>query len=54
MQFLEPTYHFPLSLGASGEMSLRVQDARRLLLRLVGTESTLDRQIALPPASARF
>ena len=44
VQFLEPTYHFPLSLGASGEMSLRVQDARRLLLRLVGTESTLDRQ----------
>ena len=44
VQFLEPTYHFPLNLGASGEMSLRVQDARRLLLRLVGTESTLDRQ----------
>lgn len=44
VQFLEPTYHFPLSLGASGEMSLRVQDARRLLIRLVGTEPALDRQ----------
>ena len=43
-QFLEPTYHFPLSLGASGEMSLRVQDARRLLIRLVGTTSALDQQ----------
>ena len=44
VQFLEPTYRFPLSLGASGEMSLRVQDARRLLLRLVGTAPVLDRQ----------
>ena len=43
-QFLEPTYHFPLSLGASGEMSLRVRDARRLLLRLVGTAPVLDQQ----------
>ena len=43
-QFLEPTYHFPLSLGASGEMSLRVLDARRLLLRLVGTTAALDQQ----------
>ena len=43
-QFLEPTYHFPLSLGASGEMSLRVLDARRLLLRLVGTAPVLDQQ----------
>ena len=43
-QFLEPTYHFPLSLGASGEMSLRARDARRLLLRLVGTAPVLDQQ----------
>lgn len=43
VQFLEPVYHIPLSLGASGEMSLRVQDARRLLIRLVGTEPVFDR-----------
>lgn len=44
VQFLEPTYHFPLTLGASGEMSIRVSDGRRLLLKLVGTERQLSQQ----------
>ena len=41
VQFIEPTYNFPLSIGASGEMSLRAEDSRKLLLKLVGTESDL-------------
>lgn len=44
VQYMEPTYGFPLSIGASGEMSLRAEDSRRLLLRLVGTESLLSRE----------
>lgn len=44
VQYVEPTYHFPLSIGASGEMTLSVADSRKLLLKLVGTESVLDRQ----------
>ena len=44
VQYLEPTYGFPISIGASGEMSLRAEDSRRLLVKLVGTESVLDRQ----------
>lgn len=44
VQYIEPTYGFPLSIGASGEMSLCVGDSRKLLLKLVGTESMLDRQ----------
>lgn len=44
VQFLEPTYKFPLTLGASGEMSLKVNDARKLLLKLVGTERFLSQQ----------
>ena len=44
VQYVEPTYQFPLSIGASGEMALSVEDSRKLLLKLVGTESTLDRQ----------
>lgn len=44
VQYIEPTYGFPLSIGASGEMSLCVDDSRKLLLKLVGTESMLDRQ----------
>lgn len=44
VQYVEPTYGFPLSIGASGEMSLRVEDSRKLLIKLVGTESMLGQQ----------
>jgi len=38
---MEPTYKFPLKIGASGEMSLRVEDSRKLLVKIVGTENSL-------------
>jgi len=41
VQYMEPTYKFPLKIGASGEMSLRVEDSRKLLVKIVGTEHTL-------------
>lgn len=44
VQYIEPTYGFPLSLGASGEMSLKVGDSKKLLLKLVGTEKNLSRE----------
>mgnify|MGYP003499767949 CR=1 FL=1 len=44
VQYVEPTYGFPISIGASGEMSLRAEDSRKLLLKLVGTESYLGQQ----------
>ena len=44
VQFLEPTYGFPISIGASGEMSLRTDNSRMLLLKLVGTENFLGQQ----------
>ena len=44
VQYVDPTYKFPLSIGASGEMSLSVDDSRKLLVKLVGTERVLDRQ----------
>ena len=44
VQYIEPTYGFPLSIGASGEMSLRAEDSRKLLLKLVGTERYLGQQ----------
>lgn len=44
VQFLEPTYGFPISIGASGEMSLKAEDSRKLLLKLVGTENFLGQQ----------
>ena len=44
VQYVEPTYGFPISIGASGEMSLRAEDSRKLLLKLVGTENFLGQQ----------
>ena len=44
VQYIEPTYKFPLSIGASGEMSLSVADCKQLLINLVGTDVVLDRQ----------
>jgi len=38
VQYMEPTYNFPLQIGASGAMSLRVEDSRKLLVKLVGLE----------------
>ncbi len=43
VQYIEPTYKFPLSIGASGEMALSVEDSRKLLIKLVGTERILER-----------
>ncbi len=44
VQYVDPHYGFPLAIGASGEMSLRVEDSRKLLLKLVGTENSLGQQ----------
>lgn len=44
VQYIEPTYGFPISIGASGEMSIRVEDSRKLLLKLVGTERVLSQE----------
>jgi membrane protease subunit (stomatin/prohibitin family) len=38
VQYMEPVYNFPLQIGASGEMGLRVENSRKLLLKIVGTE----------------
>ncbi len=38
MEYVEPTYGFPVQLGACGEMNLRLEDGRKLLINVVGTE----------------
>ena len=37
LEYVEPTYGFPIQLGACGEMNLRVEDGRKLLVKVVGT-----------------
>ncbi len=44
VQFLDPEFQFPLEIGASGEMAVKVSDARRLLVKVIGTESDLSRE----------
>ena len=44
VQYMDPTYGFPVAIGASGEMTLRAEDARKLLVKLVGTERDLSQQ----------
>ncbi len=41
IQYMDPKYHFPLQIGASGEMVIVPEDSRKLLIKLVGTEKTL-------------
>lgn len=41
VQYMDPTYMFPLQIGASGEMVLSVEDSRKLLVKIVGTETEL-------------
>lgn len=41
IQFMEPEFNFPLSIGASGEMAIAVREPKKLLLKIVGTEAIL-------------
>ena len=38
VRFIDPLTSAPLEIGASGELNLQVQDARKLLVKLVGTQ----------------
>lgn len=40
-QFVDPIYNVPMTIGASGEMSLRIQEPVKFLKRLIGTEREL-------------
>lgn len=44
VEYLDPQFKFPLKIGASGDMSLKVDDSRKLLVKLVGTEKDLSQE----------
>lgn len=44
VEYIEPTYNFPLSVGASGEMNLTVKDGKKLLIKVLGNGETLNKQ----------
>ena len=41
IQYMDPLYNFPLQIGLSGEMVLAVDNSRKLLIKVVGTEKNL-------------
>jgi len=45
VEYIEPTFNFPIKIGASGEMSLRAEDSRKLLVKIVGTEKTINQKM---------
>lgn len=51
VRFIEPNTGIPLDIGASGEMNLQVSDARKLLVKLVGTTGGLTRNQILEAES---
>ena len=44
LEYIDPTYGFPIKIGAAGQMSLRVEDSRKLLVKFVGTERGISQQ----------
>jgi len=45
VNFLDPTNNnYAFKIGASGEMSLKISDSRKIITKLVGTETTLDQE----------
>lgn len=47
VEYIDPNYGFPISLGANGRMSFKPEDSKRLLLRMVGTETELSQEKAV-------
>lgn len=41
IQYMDPVYHFPIALGACGEMSIALENPGKVLVKIVGTETRL-------------
>lgn len=41
LQYMEPTYNFPMEIGAHGELSIRIQDSAVFVPRLIGAENSI-------------
>lgn len=42
VQYIDPVYKFPIEIGACGEMTYIVNDSRKLLIKIVGTDNNID------------
>lgn len=41
IHYLDPIYNFPVQIGACGEMSIQIENAGKLVVKIVGTEDQL-------------
>ena len=44
IQYLDPVYQFPIELGACGEMSIALENAGKVLVKIVGNEKKLTQE----------
>jgi len=44
IEFLEPKYNFPIAIGACGEIRFKIEDSRKLLIKLVGIKNNFNTQ----------
>ena len=42
LEFLEPIYQFPISIGACGEIRFQIENSRKFIIKLVGIKNTFD------------
>lgn len=42
IEFLEPKYNFPIKIGACGEIRFKIEDSRKLLIKLVGIKNSFN------------
>ena len=42
LEFLEPVYNFPISIGACGEVRFQIEDSRKFIIKLVGIKKEFD------------
>lgn len=42
MEFLEPIYNFPISVGACGELRFQIEDSRKFIVKLIGIKKNFD------------
>ena len=44
IQYMDSVYNFPVQIGCCGEMSLKIENSERLLIKLVGTEKRFSQE----------
>ena len=44
VEYMDPEYNFPIQLGARGEMNLHIENSKKFLMKVVGTENDISQE----------